>query len=74
MRRNRIPIELPNGNLLVRAAFDAESVTGDGLVEVQRGSAEYEEWARWMQANNITPISAEEAGCSSEDAIAVLAS
>jgi hypothetical protein len=37
MRRNRIPIEAPNGNLLVPSAFDAEGITGDGpriLVEI----------------------------------------
>lgn len=72
MRRNRIPIELSNGNLLVRVAFDTEGVTGDGLVEVERGSTEYEEWVRWMQANNIMPLSAEEAGYASEQAIPVL--
>lgn len=38
-------IKLPNGNLLIpmRAESD-DGVVGDGMVEVEPGTEEYEEW------------------------------
>ncbi len=39
-------IKLPNGNLLIpkRAESDETGVVGDGMVEVEPGTEEYEEW------------------------------
>ena len=56
MRKNRLPVLLPTGNLLVRAAVEREGVLGDTLLEMLPGTAEYETWVRWMYHNQVSPI------------------
>ncbi len=61
MRKNRIPVLLPSGSLLVRTAVETEGVIGETMTEVLPGTSEYKEWVRWMYTNEISPsVSSEE--------------